>query len=82
MPWTLDDVFGEYSCDYFDDCSGWGADLLLLFAAETDNGYITPLNCPSCGCTEDDIITLAERNSGTRSMGMTRKKLRAMLGLE
>ena len=62
------DNFGEYGCSYFGDCSDWGADLLLLIAAHTDNGYITPLNCPSCGCTEDDIVTLDERKAGTRTM--------------
>ena len=79
-----EDIFGKYGCDYFRTygCDQHGVNGLLLMAMETDNGFITPLNCPICGCTENDIITLDERKSGTRSMSMIRKEFRAQLGLE
>ena len=74
-----EDQYGDYGCDYFGDCEGWGADFFLLLAAPTDNGYITPLNCPQCGCSENDIITLDERNAGTRTMSGGYAALRAKL---
>ena len=75
-----EDNFGDYGCDYFKDrCQYWNADEFLLMAAQTDNGYITALNCPECGCTEDDIITLDERNAGTRTMSGGRAALKAKL---
>ena len=67
--------FSNRGCAYYETlvgvtprCHWMSANDLLLNAAPTENGYITPLNCPGCGCTEDDIITLDERKSGTRTM--------------
>ena len=49
-------------CDYY-----W--DILLMRSVPTDNGLITSLNCPQCGCTlgSNDAITLIERQAGIRS---------------
>ena len=78
-----EDNFGDYGCDYFadlsPDCKSWYGNELLAFAAHTANGYITALNCPQCGCTENDIIRLDERNAGTRTMSGGRAALKAKL---
>ena len=36
---------------------------LLLNAVPGADGYVTPLNCPQCGCTpgQNDVITLDQR---------------------
>ena len=75
-----EDQFGNFGCSWFaNNGCNWRADELLLYALHTDNGYITALNCPQCGCTEDDIITLDERKDRTRTMGGGRASLKAML---
>ena len=71
--------YGNYGCDFYADACRYHPEFLLLIAAHTDNGYITILNCPQCGCTEDDIITLDEREAGTRTMGGGRAAFKAML---
>ena len=40
-------------------------------------GYVTPLNCPICGCTpgENDVIKMHERNVGARSTGKNRENI-------
>ena len=42
---------------------------LLSLAVPSQDGYVTVLNCPICGCTpgENDAITMIEREAGTRS---------------
>ena len=78
--WNTDFNYGIYGCDYYDGfCANMPTNYLLLLAAPSENGYITMLNCPACGCTENDIITLDERSSGTRSMSMSREEVKAIL---
>ena len=71
--------YGEYSgqkydCEWFFDngiCTTSGIDWLIATSVQTDNGLITGLNCPQCGCTlgNNDAITLIERSAGERSTG-------------
>ena len=78
----LNNVHEDLGCDYFhreNYCNDLNVDEAILIASHTNNGYITPLNCPQCGCTEDDIITLNEIKSGTRSNSGGFAALRAML---
>ena len=78
--WNTESNYGNYGCDHYDSfCSIMTSDFLLFIAAPTENGYITMLNCPACGCTENDIITLDERSSGARSMSMSRDEFKAIL---
>ena len=46
--------------DYY--CT-WPLRYLLLYAVPSQDGYVTPLNCPKCGCTpgQNDAITMNER---------------------
>ena len=39
-------------------------------------GYVTPLNCPICGCTpgQNDVIKIHERNIGARSNDENREE--------
>ena len=72
----------DYDCDYFhrqNFCDVMDVNWAVLIISHTSNGYITPFNCPQCGCTEDDIITLNERQSGTRSNSGSFAAFRAML---
>ena len=40
-------------------------DTVIAHLVHTPNGYISLLNCPECGCTATDIVTLDEREVGT-----------------
>ena len=45
--------------------NGLSVDKLSAHLVHTPNGYINALNCPQCGCTETDIVTMDEREAGT-----------------
>ena len=75
----------KYFCDYFVDgeyCDGWSSNWMVSHLVRTENGYISFLNCPQCGCTEDDIVTLDERRNGVRGVGREKEEFFALLGLE
>ena len=74
-----------YVCDYFRDgkyCDNWSVEFTVAHLVRTENGYISWLNCPQCGCTEDDIVTLDERENNVRGVGREREEFFALLGLE
>ena len=78
--WNTESNYGNYGCDFYGDfCTNLPAEYMLMLAVPTENGYITILNCPVCGCTENDIITLDERSSWARSMSMSRDEVKAIL---
>ena len=43
-------------------CTWWSLDTVLQYAVPSQNGYVTVLNCPICGCTpgENDAKTMDE----------------------
>ena len=44
----------------------WRMEYILRNAVPSPDGYVTPLNCPKCGCTpgQNDVITL-DQHYGT-----------------
>ena len=54
----------NYHCNDMPDLfCDWGLHSLLRSAVPSPDGYVTPLNCPKCGCTpgQNDAITMDER---------------------
>ena len=73
---AYEDAYGEpeNGCQWFFDneyCTENWIDWFIAISVPTDNGLITGLNCPQCGCTlgNNDAITLIERSAGARSTG-------------
>ena len=71
--YNVDFHTGErFGCeDFVDSCNYFSVDWAILMSNPTDNGLITILNCPQCGCTlgSNDAITMYERAAGERSSG-------------
>ena len=85
IPGNWYDNRNEYFCDYFVDgeyCDNWSVEWMIAQLVRTENGYISWLNCPQCGCTEDDIVTLDERNNNVRGVGRGKEEFMAIFGLE
>ena len=75
---AYEDAYGEpqNGCQWFFDSgsctNGWASiNWIIATSIPTDNGLITGLNCPQCGCIlgTNDAITLIERSAGERSTG-------------
>ena len=70
-PWYQNhDGSPKYNCDNINNHGFDICDNNVLFylsrSVKTADGYITPLNCPVCGCTpgQNDAITMLERQVG------------------